>query len=420
MKFKLSFTLILLLIMNMKVFSQASVYEYNIDFRTTAIAELVGADGVIMRTTNAGITWNTLNSGTTNVLYANISVDDMVSAAVGENGLILVSADGGETWEVKNSGTVEHLKDIAKVDNTNWVVCGESGIILRTENSGETWQTISSSTSKNLNDINFTDGFNGVIVGNNSAYLSTTDGGLTWTSLDLGIGTVNITGAAMLNSTDGTIVGENGFLASTRDGGISWFTSPVAFNNNFNDVKFLSSTSGVAVGDDGQIAYTSDGGYTWIGSEANTDYDMMCSNFSSATDGISVGEGGVQLYSYDGGLTWSADPLMDKSIYKQSLPLKNSNNKASNDIEVKQNYPNPFNPSTTISYTLPFDSKVSVKVFDITGREVAQLVNNFENTGNHNITFNASGLSSGIYFYTIVASTGSREFRKTMKMILTK
>jgi hypothetical protein len=136
---------------------------------------------------------------------------------------------------------------------------------------------------------------------------------------------------------------------------------------------------------------------------------MMAVNFANPTFGISVGEAGTEIYSIDGGATWNTGTMNLSSTKKSETG-----------ITLKQNYPNPFNPSTVINYTLPFDSKVSVKVFDITGREIAQLVNNFENTGNHSVTFNASGLSSGVYFYTITAQTGSQEFKKTMKMILTK
>jgi hypothetical protein len=86
------------------------------------------------------------------------------------------------------------------------------------------------------------------------------------------------------------------------------------------------------------------------------------------------------------------------------------------EFSISQNYPNPFNPSTKIDFSLPAESKVSLRVFDITGREVAVLVNSSMNAGTHTIDFDASALSSGIYFYTI--NTGS--FTKTTKMILAK
>jgi len=86
------------------------------------------------------------------------------------------------------------------------------------------------------------------------------------------------------------------------------------------------------------------------------------------------------------------------------------------EYSISQNYPNPFNPSTKIDFSLPVDSKVTLKVYDITGKEIAVLVNSVMPAGNHTVDFNASALSSGLYFYTI--NTG--DFTKTVKMILAK
>ncbi|MBS1493866.1 MAG: T9SS type A sorting domain-containing protein [Bacteroidetes bacterium] len=87
---------------------------------------------------------------------------------------------------------------------------------------------------------------------------------------------------------------------------------------------------------------------------------------------------------------------------------------------ISQNYPNPFNPSTKINYELPFDSKVSIKIFDITGREMASVVNEIQTAGYYTTNFNASFLSSGVYFYQINADGGNQNFVKTMKMMLIK
>ncbi len=86
------------------------------------------------------------------------------------------------------------------------------------------------------------------------------------------------------------------------------------------------------------------------------------------------------------------------------------------DFKLNQNYPNPFNPSTIISYSVPFNSFVSLKVYDILGREIATLVNTNQNAGNYKIEFNAKGLSSGIYFYEIRANN----FRDVKKMMILK
>lgn len=85
-------------------------------------------------------------------------------------------------------------------------------------------------------------------------------------------------------------------------------------------------------------------------------------------------------------------------------------------FSLSQNYPNPFNPSTNINYDLPFDSKVSIKIFDMSGREVASVVNEFKTAGFYTVNFNASALSSGVYFYIINADN----FTATKKMILVK
>lgn len=91
-----------------------------------------------------------------------------------------------------------------------------------------------------------------------------------------------------------------------------------------------------------------------------------------------------------------------------------------NKFELAQNYPNPFNPATKISYDIPFDSKVAIKIFDVTGREVASLVNQVQVAGYYTINFNASSLSSGVYFYQINADGGNQNFVKTLKMMLIK
>ncbi|MCY7363477.1 MAG: T9SS type A sorting domain-containing protein, partial [Ignavibacteria bacterium] len=72
-------------------------------------------------------------------------------------------------------------------------------------------------------------------------------------------------------------------------------------------------------------------------------------------------------------------------------------------FSLSQNYPNPFNPSTSINFSLPTDSKVSLKIYDMSGKEVANLLNDVKTAGYYSINSNASSLSSGIYFYSISA-----------------
>ncbi|MGB5288573.1 MAG: T9SS type A sorting domain-containing protein, partial [Ignavibacteriaceae bacterium] len=80
------------------------------------------------------------------------------------------------------------------------------------------------------------------------------------------------------------------------------------------------------------------------------------------------------------------------------------------------NYPNPFNPSTSIHFSIPSSEFVTLKVFDMLGNEVATIINEEKPAGSYQVEFNASQLSSGIYFYTINAGS----FIETRKMILLK
>lgn len=85
-------------------------------------------------------------------------------------------------------------------------------------------------------------------------------------------------------------------------------------------------------------------------------------------------------------------------------------------FSLMQNYPNPFNPTTEISYQLSESSFVTLKVYDILGREVATLVNGHQSPGMHNVTFDASRLPTGVYFYRLDAGTHVA----TRKMLMLK
>ena len=104
-------------------------------------------------------------------------------------------------------------------------------------------------------------------------------------------------------------------------------------------------------------------------------------------------------------------------LYQGNLvSVSNTTNESPKKFKLNQNYPNPFNPITTIQYSIPQRSVVSLKVYDILGNEVATLVNEAKNVGIYTVSFNASQLASGIYFYKLQAGS----FVETKKMILLK
>jgi hypothetical protein len=117
-------------------------------------------------------------------------------------------------------------------------------------------------------------------------------------------------------------------------------------------------------------------------------------------------------------------------LYRLKAVDNNGSYKYSSEVEVtaipqayelKTNFPNPFNPETKIQYALPGNAKVRLVVYDIIGRQVAELVNEEQNAGYYEKTFTGSNLSSGMYFYRITAQAqGKNVFSQVKKMLLVK
>ncbi len=89
-------------------------------------------------------------------------------------------------------------------------------------------------------------------------------------------------------------------------------------------------------------------------------------------------------------------------------------------FNLSQNYPNPFNPTTKIDFDLPFDSRISIILYDISGREIKSLVNDQRAAGYYTVQFNSAGLSSGTYFYRIMTKSSGADFIMAKKMVLLK
>jgi hypothetical protein len=115
-------------------------------------------------------------------------------------------------------------------------------------------------------------------------------------------------------------------------------------------------------------------------------------------------------------------------VYEQVTNVKDESNNPVQ-FELFQNYPNPFNPETIIKYSIPYNSHVSINIYNALGEKVAALVNEVKQGGYHEVLFNAANFPSGIYFYKIQASNltsgfspikqdASQNFVKTKKMVL--
>jgi hypothetical protein len=113
-------------------------------------------------------------------------------------------------------------------------------------------------------------------------------------------------------------------------------------------------------------------------------------------------------------LNYSVDGVIDL-IQNLNKPY-NVNVRIPKEFSLKQNYPNPFNPSTTIEYTIPDNSFVTLKVYDMLGKEVASIVNKYQEQGSYIAVWNASDFSSGTYIYKLSAGN----YTESKKMVLSK
>ena len=187
-------------------------------------------------------------------------------------------------------------------------------------------------------------------------------------------------------------------ILHTTDGGTTWQTQASGTTSVLAGVAFVDVSNGWAVGWEGTIVHTTDGGNTWESQNSGTANRLWGVAFADANNGWAVGEYGTILH-YNGGLWSPASRTQTPEVYS-----------------LGQNYPNPFNPATTIHYTMKTAGKVSVKVYDVLGQEVATLVEGVDLAGEHAVIWNAAHVPSGVYFCRMEAGS----FAQTRKVMLLK
>ena len=103
-------------------------------------------------------------------------------------------------------------------------------------------------------------------------------------------------------------------------------------------------------------------------------------------------------------------------IFAQTTPQNYNKGASTNDFILNQNFPNPFNPETNIEFEIYKSGFTVIKIYNIIGKEINSLVNEYLRSGKYNLNFNTSGLTNGVYFYRLVVN----DFIETKKMILIK
>ncbi len=226
------------------------------------------------------------------------------------------------------------------------------------------------------------------------------------------------------------------YSTSAHSGNQVWYCPPAGGQYNFitlNGVTDLSKAPKpyfsfwIKKSDGGggyvMVNASNDGGITWtqlanpyFSGSSYTNFVYSLASYRQKNVLFRIG-----VYSPYGSYYLDDIEFADSTGYVTGMQSSGLNNVPKN-FSLSQNYPNPFNPSTTIKYALPSESKVKLSVYNLLGQLVTTLVNNVEQTGFHEVVFNAANLASGVYFYTIdVKSTdGKKNFQSAKKLILMK
>jgi photosystem II stability/assembly factor-like uncharacterized protein len=342
----------------------------------------------LFKTTNGGINWNIIWNPINTYLgwINNIIIINESIMYVTLYGSVEVFTLGG-FYKSTNGGQ-------------NFVCClsggGHSSLFFINENTG--WTT-SNSTSD-------------MVESRRSKIFKTNNGGLNWITQyrDSGAYSASITKIQFFNEFTGYAIGSKysnkTVFYKTTNGGTIWDTITYNNHNKNYSMYFLNPNTGWISGsyypDSASIAYTTNAGLSWQKQFRNYTYSASRLIFvNNLTGWATLGYNSSNiLRTTTGGVTF----------------VNNISSEIPNKYSLYQNYPNPFNPNTNIKYQILKNEYVSLKVFNILGKEIATLVNEKQSPGTYEISFDGKDLSSGIYFYKLETNG----FSDTKRMILLK
>lgn len=382
-----------------------------------------GQQGGIRRSSNGGTSWE-------NVAYYYVGR----SLCKGSNGHIYASyweypafteslyrsTNDGVTWTVVHRlGASDNIFAIAEKDNNNNLFIGTRYGVKVSTNGGANWSLVSSGPTTWVKDI---------LVKDNDVYAATVSG--VFKSANNGSNWIQMSGVQAGDTVvklslfaPGTDAGNRQVVAGTQNGKmyeegaelflIAFTTGQAHETSGFGSLGTLILLSQFSRGNDPGLVYTvGKNGPTWTPRQINEGLPGNRPISSVAVPPPSRGENFTAYLGYfentnNGAKIFKRD--MNTSVQQVSSEIPEG-------FELKQNYPNPFNPSTNFEFRIADFGLVTSKVYDIHGKEIRTLVNNKMKAGAYNYTFDASGLTSGVYFYTLQTA----EFKETKKMLLVK
>ncbi len=412
--------------------------------------------------------WAPQTSGITTYLYSVKAVNANVAWAAGAGGRVLRTTNGGTTWTSVGGGNIG-VADIYSVEalsaTTALVTTSPAATyIFRTTNGGTNWDTVYTQAGGFIDAMSMLDANNGVAlgdpVGGKWTVAKTTNGGASWTRIPTE--PTQVGGEAGTQNGLSTFgpshiwfnSGVGGRIYRSTNAGLTWLTgtapSPVTATSN---VWFINTQNGVATSSGSNAVFRStDGGATWTSvTVAGTGFLIACAGSDGndfwyargTTVYRSTDRGATFATSYTGTGTYVGLSFVTHGPTTSGWAVTSTGGIARfygtvTDVDgglptipetfaLSQNYPNPFNPTTTVRYSLPTESFVSLKVYNVLGQEVVTLKDEAQAAGTFNVVWNGrnsvgSQVASGMYLYRIEARPvdGSQPFTSLKKMILLK
>lgn len=381
----------------------------------------------ILKSTNGGNNWNRVFTGPTNSIGGFNKVQFLNSDTGYVCGNFLrKTINGGLNWFPVNTSGIFPENMYVLSSDTIWLIDSDSftGGVFFTSNGGVSWVQQFSGGNQNPDRIYMLNGTTGFMSKNGGSpnIYRTTNSGINWS--------INVSGHYMRDMkfadtlTGWYSYGNNAY--KTTNGGNNWVTQPLPFGGilitvGIDEFSILNKDTVYGVGGfafygagqfRGVINRTTNGGSNWLFQVPDTmihipQYKFI--QFVNKRNGwaFSVGLGGI--HTTNGGDTTF---LVGVQQVSSQVPKQ---------YELFQNYLNPFNPKTNIRYSVKSQtSNVKLIVFDILGKQIAELVNQKQNAGTYEVDFDGSNLSSGVYFYKLTVTTGKEVFIETKRMVLIK
>jgi photosystem II stability/assembly factor-like uncharacterized protein len=260
-------------------------------------------DGVILNTSNGGVTWQLYPVSYESSPLGGIDFyDDQFGCIVGDTGTILRTLDGGANWTPESThDTATNLWSVQIVTPDTAFAVGTNGAIYRSVDSCQHWSLQISGVTSSLASVYFISQQEGWIVGNNGVLLHTTNGGDEWQKIGLGI-TSDLWRITFVGASHGWLVGGDGTVLATSNGGATWTSQTSPTSKELRNVQFIDLLHGWSIGQAGTILRTTNGGTTWLDKSMNLDQTLFGLDFLDGQRGWVVGDSSTILTTWSGGL----------------------------------------------------------------------------------------------------------------------